>query len=246
MAQMTGTTTLALARLLAQDTATAAPAVSDANGLLLLNDVLVRYASDVDAKSALIAASESGLTFSANVGVASTADASDFYDHIFAAYESDADTVGTHLPPQLPLWTVEQMLAAYQNDYDGNIAGSGASGWQAYAWERVAASTAVTGSTEFRVYVYPVLAATRYMTLRVNKLPILAALTDTLDLNQRESRLVARLLAWEMARLHTRDDAFLQQILAPVPERIFNAYFEAAKTHGWMQSGVRDTGALDG
>ena len=74
----------------------------------------------------------------------------------------------------------------------------------------------------------------------------ISALTDTPDLSLREADIVSRLLAWEMARLHTRDTEFLQQILAPVPSTVLDAYFEAAKSHGWMQSGIRQTGALDG
>jgi len=244
MAQETGTTILAHARVLAQDTSTSSPAVSDANALILLNGVLTRW-GDVNAKETLVAASASGLTFAAGDAVKETS-ASDLWDHIVAAYESDANTVGTVLPPQLTHWTVEQMLAAHQNDFDGTVSSGGSSGWQAYAWEPVAGSDAKTGSTVLRVYVWPALAATRYMTLRVPKNMILDALTDTPDISRREAEVVKRLLAWEMARLHTEDTEFLQQILAPVPERILNAYFEGGKTHGWMQSSIRDTGALDG
>lgn len=245
MAQETGTTILAHGRVFAQDTSTSNPAVSDTDGLILLNDVILRFTGDVESKEMLVSATDSGLTFAADTGVVETS-AQDLWDHISAAYESDAAAVPTHLPPQLTLWTVAQMLDAYQNDFDGNISGGGASGWQAYAWERVAGSTAITGSTAIRVYVWPVLAATRYLILRVPKNVVLAALTDTPDLSRREAAIVKRLLAWEMARLHTRDEAFLQQILAPIPSPVLDAYFEAAKTHGWMQSAIKQTGALDG
>lgn len=245
MAQETGTTIIAHARVYAQDTATSSPAVSDANGLILLNEVLQRWTGDVEAKHALISATDSGLTFLANAGIVETT-AQDLWDTILDAYESDGAAVPTILPPGLSHWTVEEMLDAYQNDYNGTMTGGGSSGWKAYAWERVAASTAITGSTAIRVYVYPVLAATRYLILRVPKTVELAALTDTPDLARREAGIVKRLLAWEMARLHTRDEAFLQQILAPVPNGVLDRYFEAAKTHGWMQARPRDTGALDG
>lgn len=244
MAQATGTTIVAHARVYAQDTSTSSPAVSDANALILLNEVLTRW-GDVDAKETLIAASASGLTFAAGDAVKETS-AQDIWDHIVAAYESDANTVGTVLPKQLRHITVEEMLALHDNNYDGTVTGGGSSGWQAYAWERVAGSDEKTGSTALRVYVYPALNATRYMTIRVPKNMALSALTDTPDLSAREAAVVKRLLAWEMARLHTEDEAFLQQILAPVPERVLNAYFEAGKTHGWMQPSIRDTGALDG
>lgn len=245
MAQGTGATLLLKSRVFAQDTANNQPAVSDANALILLNDVLVRFAGDVQSKQSLIAASASGLTYAANDAVKETS-AQDLYDHILAAYPSDANTVGTVLTPELDLWTVEQMLDAHRDEGDGTVSGSGTREWQAYAWERVAASTAITGSTALRVYVWPALAATRHLTLRVPKTILLAALTDTPDLSQREADVCSRLLAWEMARLHTRDEQFLQQILAPLPSGVLDAYFEAAKTHGWMQSAIHDTGALDG
>lgn len=245
MAQRTGTQILAKSRVIAQDTSTAQPAVSDANALILLNDVLVRFVGDVRAKHALIAASASGLTFAAGDAIKETS-AQDLYDHISAAYESDSSSVGTVLPPELDHWTVEQMLDVYQNNYDGTVSGGGSSGWQAYAWEPVAASTAITGSTALRVYVWPPLNATRYMTLRVPKIVDLAALTDTPDMTRREADIVSRLLAWEMARLHTRDEAFLGQILAPVPQTVLDAYFESAKRAGNSQSAVRDSGWSNG
>lgn len=245
MAQLTGTTILAEARVFAQDTSTSAPAVSDANGLILLNDVLQRWTGDVEAKQSLISATDSGLTFGASVGIVETT-AQDLWDTILSAHESDGAAVPAILSPQLEHWTVERMLDTYRNDYDGTVTGGGSKGWLAYAWERVAASTAITGSTAIRVYVYPVLAATRYLIVRVPKTVELAALTDTPDLSRREAGIVKRLLAWEMARLHTRDGEFLQQILAPIPSGVLDRYFESAKTHGWMQGSIRQTGALDG
>lgn len=246
MAQLTGTTILARARVYAQDTATTNPAVSDANALILLNNVLIKWTGDVMSKDSLIAASASGLTFASGDAVKETTATDDLWDHILAAYESDSSSAGTVLPPQLQHMTVEEILALHNNNYDGTVTGGGASGWQAYAWERVAASTGITGSVAIRVYVWPALGATRYMTIRVPKNVQLAALTDTPDISLRESEQVERLLAWEMARLHTRDDQWLQQILAPVPTDVLNRYFEGAKSHGWMQPTIRDTGALDG
>lgn len=245
MAQMTGTTILALARVFAQDTATSSPAVGDTNALLLLNDVLLRYTGDVESRDTIVAASTSGLTFAANEVVKETG-AQDLYDHILSAHPSDTNAANTVLTPALTLWTVEEMLAAHRDEGDGSVSGSGTREWQAYAWERVAAATAITGSTALRVYVWPALGATRHLTIRVPKSVLLAALTDTPDLSQREARIVARLLAWEMARLHSRDEAFLQQILAPMPSKVLDAYMDSAKTHGWMQSAIRETGALDG
>ncbi len=84
------------------------------------------------------------------------------------------------------------------------------------------------------------------MTLRCPKIVDLSALTDTPDLTRREADIVSRFLAWEMARLHSRDSEFLGQILAPVPETVLNAYFESAKRAGNSQSNVRDSGWANG
>ena len=245
MAQRTGTQIVAKSRVIAQDTSTTQPAVSDANALILLNDVLVRFAGDVTARHTLIPASSSGLTFAAGDAVKETS-AQDLYDYIAAAYESDASSVGTVLPPEIPNITVQEMLDLHQNNFDGTVTGGGTSGWQFWAWEPVAGATAITGSTALRVYVYPALGATRYMTLRVPKIIDLAALTDTPDLARRDADIVSRLLAWEMARLHARDEAFLGQILAPVPEVVLNAYFESAKRASNSQASPRDTGWANG
>ena len=245
MAQRTGTQILAKARVIAQDTSTSQPAVSDANALILLNDVLERFCGDVSAKHHLIAASASGLTFAAGDAIKETS-AQDLWDNILAAYESDSSSVGTVLPQQLEHWEVERMLDTINNNFDGTVTGGGSSGWIAYAWEPVASGAVTTGSTGIRVYVWPPLNATRYMTLRTAKLVELAALTDTPDVTRREASICARFLAWEMARLHSRDTEFLQQILAPIPSQVLDAYFEAAKRGGWSQFGLRQTGALDG
>ncbi len=245
MAQMTGTQIVATARVFAQDTSTAGPAVSDANALVLLNDVLVRFSGDVAAKHSLLAASASGLTFSAGTAVKETS-AQDLFDHILAAYESDANAVGAVLPPQLAHITVEEMLNLHNNNFDGTISAGGSSGWQAYAWERASSDFATTGTTVIRVYVYPALNATRYMTVRVPKTILLAALAETPDLSRREGQIVSRLLAWEMARLHARDEAFLGQILAPVPQVVLDAYYESSKRAGNSQAAPRDTGWSNG
>lgn len=245
MPLLSGTTLVARARVYAQDTSTTNPAVSDANAVVLLNNVLVRWSGDVKTEPSLLSATATGLTFSAGDAVKTTTADNLILDHILAAYESDTAAVGSVLPPQLQQLTVEEMLALHNNDYNGTVSGSGTSGWQYYAWEPVTDETsAYAGYGTLRVYVWPALNATRYLILRAPKVVGISALTDAPDLTVRDAEVITRLLAWEMARLHTRDEAFLQQILAPLPSRVLDSYFEAAKSHGWMQSGIRDTGAL--
>ena len=245
MALKTGTLILSKARLLAQDTATS-PAVSDANALILLNDVLLRFCGDVSNRSHLVAASVSGLSFSANEAIKQTTlSGVDYIDELLAAHPSDTNAANTVPTPALELKTVDWMLDAYGDTGDGSLSGGGTE-WQAWAWERVSVVGGAGTQEQFRVYVYPALSAERHLTLRVSRNVTIAALTDTPDLSLREADIVARLLAWEMARLHTRDEAFLAQILAPIPEDVLKRMYRSASLTGnWGQGGMKYTGALD-
>lgn len=244
MALKTGTLILAKARLFAQDTA-ASPAVSDANALILLNDVLLRFSGDVSNRSHLVAASVSGLSFSADEAIKQTTLSVDYVDELLAAHPSDTNAANTVPTPALTLWTVDQMLDAYNDTGDGSLTGSGTE-WQAWAWERVSVVGGAGTQEQFRVYVYPALSVTRHLTLRVSRNVTISALTETPDLSLREADVVSRLLAWEMARLHTRDEAFLGQILAPIPEDILKRMYRSASLTGnWGQGGMKYTGALD-
>ena len=103
-----------------------------------------------------------------------------------------------------------------------------------------------TKSEKARVYVWPPLNRTRYLTVRDAAYNLVTATTTTVDLNPRDMRLVARFLAWEMARLHTRDENFLNQILAPIPKKILEAQFESARKGGFNVNSVQQTGYLNG
>ncbi|MBK8772725.1 MAG: hypothetical protein IPM06_20175 [Rhizobiales bacterium] len=103
-----------------------------------------------------------------------------------------------------------------------------------------------TESEKARVYVYPPLNRTRSLTVRNAAYNLVTATSTTVDLNPRDLRLVARFLAWEMARLHTRDEGFLNQILAPIPKKILEAQFESARKGGFNVNSVQQTGYLNG
>ena len=239
MAQPTAADVIALARIWAQDTATTAPAVSDTEAVSLLADVLLRFEGDNAIKTQLLAASSSGLTFAAGDTVKTT---SVDVGELVAAHPSDTNAVNTLQSPALTLWTVREMLDKY-SDTGGGTSATRASEFEAWAWEKVRESTE---SEKARVYVWPPLNRTRYLTVRNAAFNIIDATSDTVDLSPRDMRLVARFLAWEMARLHTRDEGFLNQILAPIPKKILEAQFESARKGGFNVNSVQQTGYLNG
>jgi hypothetical protein len=239
VAQPTAADVIALARIWAQDTATTAPAVSDTEAVSLLADVLLRFEGDNAIKTQLLAASSSGLTFVAGDTVKTT---SADVGELVAAHPSDTNAVNTLQTPALALWTVREMLDRYE-DTGGGTSATRASEFEAWAWEKVRESTE---SEKARVYVYPPLNRTRSLTVRNAAYNLVTATSSTVDLNPRDTRLVARFLAWEMARLHTRDEGFLNQILAPIPKKILEAQFESARKGGFNVNSVQQTGYLNG
>lgn len=239
MAQPTAASAITIARVLAQDTSAVSPAVSDANAVILLADVMLRWNGDVETKDQLLAASTTGLTFAAGDTVKTT---SVDVGELISAHPSDTDAVNTLQTRKLDLWTVRQMLDAYNDSGSGTSVPASSSELQAWAWEKVQESTE---SEKARVYVWPPCSRTRHLTVRHAPYNVPSATSSTLDLNPRSLRIVARFLAWEMARLHTRDESFLQQILAPIPKEILNAYFQSGLKARFLPSEVGATGALD-
>ena len=239
MAQPTAADVIALARVFAQDTATTNPAVSDTEAVSLLADVLLRFEGDNAVKTALVSATASGLTFAAGDTVKTT---SVDVGELVAAHPSDSASVNTLQTPALALWTVREMLDMYADTGSGTPT-TRAAEFEAWAWEKVRESTE---SEKARVYVWPPLNRTRYLTVRDAAYNLVTATSTTVDLNPRDMRLVARFLAWEMARLHTRDEGFLNQILAPIPKKILEAQFESARKGGFNVNSVQQTGYLNG
>jgi len=239
VAQPTAADVISVARLFAQDTASVNPAVSDSNAVVLLADVLLRFEGDSDVKQQLLSATSSGLMFAAGDTVKTT---SVDVGELLAAHPSDSASVNTLQSPALALWTVREMLDRYEDTGSGTSA-TRASEFEAWAWEKVRESS---NSEKARVYVWPPLNRTRYLTVRNAPYNVVTATSDTVDLNPRNMRLVARFLAWEMARLHTRDEGFLNQILAPIPKKVLEAYFESARKGGFNVNSVQQTGYLNG
>ena len=240
MAQPTAATVIAIARILAQDSATTNPAVSDTEAVVLLADCYLRYNGDVEKKVGLLAASSSGLTFAAGDTVKTT---TGDVGELLAAFPSDTNAVNTLQTPALALWTVRDMLDAYSDTGSGTASVGQSGEFQAWAWEKVTESTE---SEKARVYVYPPCNRTRYLTVRQSSYDILTATSSVVDLNPRSTRILARFLAWEMARLHTQENDFLQQILAPIPAQVLNSYFQSGIKSNFLPSSVAVTGGIDG
>lgn len=242
MAQETGTQILARARLFAQDTATTSPAVSDANALILLNEVLVRFTQDTEQKVSPLAASGTGLTFAAN----QTMQASTYeIEEPLSFHPSDTNAANNLLSPALQLISVREMLDIYDDAGAGTQTGA-SSEWKLVAFEKVGGGSENAARDFITVYVWPPLNRTRYMTVRAAQPVTITALTKYPDISQRDAHIVSRLLAWEMARLHTREQDFLQEILAPVPKQVLESYFRSGARGAWLPSGVKSTDALDG
>jgi hypothetical protein len=241
VAQPQASAAISIARVFAQDTATTNPAVSDTVAVILLADVMLRFEGDVEVKQQLLAASTTGLTFAAGDTVKTT---SNDIGELLAAFPSDTSAVNTLQAKPIEPWTVREMLDRYADTGSGAPTARGSS-IEAWAWEKVSEGSG-TESEKARVYIYPPQNQTRYLTVRNAPYNVVSGTNSVLDLNPRSLRIVARFLAWEMARLHTRDEAFLGQILAPIPKKILEAYFESARKGGFNVNSVQQTGYLNG
>lgn len=222
MAQKTGTAILALARIYAQDNDVASNyAVSPGDALILLNDVLMRYTTHVTAKDKYIGASVTGLTFSSGDVYKETGDNTGSTLRIseFAAFHpAGSSTLGLPVAPALERVTVEviQEMLGYDGD---NALAAAASEWTHVAAEKVQGVSA--SEEKWKVWAYPVINRTRSLTVKASVYTQLSQISDTPDLNEVEANHVARLLAWEMARLKKESNpAFLDSILAPVPKEV--------------------------
>ena len=238
MAQETGTQILARARIKAQDNDTVAGnyAVSDADALILLNDILVSVSNDVAVKPKWIAASASGLTFTS--GTASKVTTTDLnITEIESFHQSNSDAIAHPLPPAIERVSVQQILEMYGADGD-NAVSADASEWTHVAAEKSQTDTAA-GVEYWRVYAYPVINRTRYIHLRVPAPVTITALTDKPDVDTVNSRYLSSLLAYKIAKLKKETSPqFLQGILEEVPQSVISAAFGQAVRASQLQDHV--------
>jgi hypothetical protein len=237
MTQETGTEILARARILCQDNDSASNfSVSAANALILLNDILISLSNNARVKPKWIGASVSGLTFAA--GASSKVTTSDINaTEIESFHQSNSSTAAAPFSPAIERVSVQEMLALH--DYDGdNVLTSGGTEWLKVAAEKSQDLTAA-GVEVWRVWVYPVINRTRYIHLRVPSPVTIGNIGDKPDLDTVDSRVVSRLLAYEMARLNKENSAdFLNGILAPVPKEVVSLVYGGAVRGSQLQDHV--------
>lgn len=239
MAQMTGTEILALARLHAQDQGSS-PAVVDADALLLLNDHLLRWGQDVDVRVTDLSAASSGCTVPAGASNVVLTDTT--IEDILTFHPSAGNTVSYPLSPPLgpSRVGVDRIWAEYNRIVPGNQQVISGNQWTLWACERD-----TENSDAWNVHVYPALTTQGFATLRVTKRLAINALTDTPDITYRAGRIVARLLAWDMAHKQKQNDnAWLDGILMPIPQQVLTKWFGQARFAGASQNSQRDFGVL--
>lgn len=237
MTQETGTEILARARILAQDNDSASNfSVNAANALILLNDILVSLSNNQRVKPKWVGASASGLTFTS--GTASKVTTADINaTEIESFHQSSSSTASAPFSPAIERVSVQEILEML--DYDGDTAlAPSASEWTHVAAEKSQELTA-TGVEVWRVWAYPVINRTRHIHIRVPAPVTIGNIGDKPDLDTVDSRLVSRLLAYEIARLNKENSAeFLNAILKPVPQDILNTVYGGAIRASQLQDHV--------
>lgn len=226
MAQRTGTNLLALARVHGQDNDVNGNfGVIAADALLLTNDVLMRWTTNVRVKPKYIGASVSGLTFASGDVYKETGDntvAAMRISEFSSFHPSNSATLAFPLAMQLERVTVDEIQSLLNFDGDNALAAA-ASEWTHVAAEKTQDATAA-GVEKWRIWAYPVINRTRYMTVRSPVYTQLAAITEIPDIEESDFNTVARFLGWEIARLKRETDAsFLASILAPIDPEIVQA-----------------------
>lgn len=236
--QLTGTQILAAARYWAQDQSSTNPAVSDADGLLRLNDRLVWWQNNVDVRPKTLSATTTGLTFAA--GDVSKVVANDLgIVNILSAHQMGTAAITYPLGRRLKRESVETIYDAYNLRPGGDVQrGAG----EIQAW---AAELDQTQQDDWRVFIYPAANDTLYVTLRVSMDNTLGALSDTADVSPAAARVIARLVGYDMAGVQKQNDPnYLEWIMSGVPAEIRAKAFGQATKQGAQQSGVKDYGSL--
>lgn len=227
MAQETGTAILARARILAQDNDSASNfSVNAANALILLNDILLSLCNNVSTKTKTIAATTTGLTFTAGESshLISGVDITEFESF----HPTGSTSLSYPLAPALERISVQEMLNLLQYDGDNALAQQ-ASEWTHVAAEKTQDDTAASGAEKWRVWGWPVINRTRSMTVKAVVPVTIAAIGDYPDIDGVDSRILSRLLAYEMARLNKENSPeFLNGILRPVPQDVLNTVYGGA------------------
>lgn len=227
MTQETGAEILARARIICQDNdANSNFAVGAADALILLNDVLVSLSNNSRTKPKWVGAVTSGLSFSAgDVTKVTTADVN--ATEIESFHQSANSALTFPMTEAIQRVSVQRILELL--DYDGtNALAQSASAWTHVAAEKSQDATA-SGVEVWRVWAYPVINATRHIHLRIPSPVTISNIGTKPDIDTVDSRVVSRLLAYEMAKTKKESSQeFLNNILAGVPQDILNLMYGGA------------------
>lgn len=223
MAKKSGTDILTLARDWAQDNDSASNfAVGAAEALRKLNLLLMDWSTNVGVKPKYLAASTTGLTYTSGTATKETDG-----DPIILGFESfhpnGADTLAFPVSPSLQVVSIDEIMDRLGYDGDNALTGQ-ASEWTHVAWEKTQDSGDEDTSTEkWRVWCYPVINRTRYLTAKATVALQISAIGKYPDLDEGDAILIARLLAWEIARAKKDlSQAFVDSIISPVPRSILD------------------------
>lgn len=237
MAQETGTQILARARIIAQDNdANSNFAVGAATALILLNEVLVSLNNNNKTKTKTLGASTTGLTFSS--GDVSKLLAGVDVTEFESFHPTSSATLGYPLAPEIRRVSVQEMFELLGYDGD-NTLGASANEWECVAAEKTQDDTAASGAEKWRVYGWPVINRTRSMTIKAVVPVTISAIGDYPDIDGVDSRVVSRLLAFEIAKLKKEtSQSFLNNIINQVPREMLPMSYGGAARAAQLQDRV--------
>jgi len=237
MAQEQASAIIARARIIAQDNDGSSNfAVSAADVLILLNDVLYALSNNAKTAPKWIAATTSGLSFSAGDTSVVANLSSQEVNEFESFHPSNSSSLTYPIAPALTRVSVQTMLEMLNYNGDTTL-NQGASEWTHVAADRAQSDTAASGADKWRVWAYPVINRTRYLTVRVPVAIQVTGPSDYPDLNHYDSRVVSSLLAYEMAKLKKETSAsFLNNILSRIPKEVLNTVYGGAISASQLQS----------
>lgn len=236
--QLTGTQILSEARYFAQDQSSVNPAVSAADALDRLNSRLVWWQNNVDVRAKTLSATTTGLTFAAgDVTKVVTNDTG--IVSILSMHQTGTAAITYPLGRRMQRESVERIYDLYDLRPGGTVTQGGTDG---FIW---AAELDQSQQDDWRVFIYPSPASSVNFALRVSMDNTLGAIGDTADISPAGARVVARLLAYDLAGVQKQNDpAYLEWILSGVPAGIRAKAFGEAQKQGAQQSALKDYGSL--
>lgn len=208
-ASLTLATARDLARLIAQDTATTAPGVSDTKANSLIEEARQWYASTFPDDTIALAYNESsaGVTTSLSLTTTNT------FRSLDTCFSTDSgllyDKVDWHLLTQ-------------KSQYDtlNSVAPSTITSWGCIR----------TGDNTWSVIFYPSGASATHIRIYGHyEVPVLTGDSDLVLFGNHGSRVIARLAAIEMARLCGRPPEFIASIAANLPDRVLTRRDDLAR-----------------